>query len=192
MVNGYTAGISYWLAANRLPEEDSGWRWIETSPFIFTNWDVSANLSHPDKSCVVLAKLVNGKWFTTECDDQENSIKYNYICKKSSFNSITSTTEYTTAEDSDNEDECDSDWAIFNSNCYKYYDSLTANSDVQNFKEASSACRLMGADLAEIFNDEENEFLKTLLRERSLITKDQGYNLYFLCLKKTETTGIRK
>ncbi|KAF4734491.1 hypothetical protein FOZ63_023428 [Perkinsus olseni] len=58
-------------------------------------------------------------------------------------------------------DACDDGWVLYGSACYRFVDSLV------DFFEAEARCNVMGANLASIHSEAENEFVRTLTGGRS-------------------------
>ncbi|KAF4663342.1 hypothetical protein FOL46_004810 [Perkinsus olseni] len=58
-------------------------------------------------------------------------------------------------------DACDDGWVLYGSACYRFVDSLV------DFFEAEARCNAMGANLASIHSEAENEFVRTLTGGRS-------------------------
>lgn len=158
---------SFWLGAMRATST-SGWSWIESSPFIFTNWATGGYDS--TQRCIVLSKLLDSKWTTTECYTEHEQIKYNYICKKLNSESTTQTTIEPTTQSGVNYG-CESGWSPFESSCYLYSNSI---GDHKTFDEAKAACRQEKADLAEVMSKRENQFLVSLLRSRAANSRRLG------------------
>lgn len=147
----------YWLGANRRTPT-SGWSWVEQSPFIFTNWAIY----DPVQRCAVLIKDLDSRWTTNECESAQNDIRLNYICKKPNIDAVMSTTSPTSTRPGVTLG-CESGWADFDGSCYLLSNSA---SDHVAFNDAQAQCRLVGADLAEIYTDRENQFVVSLLRTR--------------------------
>lgn len=150
---------SFWLGAYR-STETAGWSWIESSPFVFTNWLNSGFQS--SKRCAVLIRQYNSRWVMTDCNDDQNEIRYNYICKKQNLVDPAPTTTPLVTQPGVNYG-CEQGWSDFESSCYKLSNALA---DHVSFESAKSVCKQSGADLVEIFSERENQFLVSMLRTR--------------------------
>lgn len=110
----------------------------------------------------MIADEFSGQWKTIECDNISNNIRFPYICKKLSTNTTTATTTAFPTQSGVNYG-CDNGWSNWNTNCYRYYNSL---SDHKSFDDAKQACKANKSELVEVFSEEENQFLVSLLQTR--------------------------
>lgn len=156
---------SYWVGATRATP-NSGWSWIESSPFVFTNWAVGGYDS--TRRCVTLVKQLNSKWTTIECNSAQNDIKHNYICKKRGGGDSSTTTPVATTQQPGVNYGCEAFWEPFEGACYSYSNELGRQ---KTFDEARAACRQDRAELVEVMSERENEFLVTLLRSSPLLRR---------------------
>uniref|UniRef100_F6Y2F6 Macrophage mannose receptor 1 n=1 Tax=Monodelphis domestica TaxID=13616 RepID=F6Y2F6_MONDO len=141
LTNSFTTGL--WIGLNSL-NFNSGWQWAGFSPFRYLNWLPGNPALEPGKSCVFLNPAKNAKWENVEC-----SHKLGYICKKgnSSLNSFVIPSE------SDVPISCPSQWWPYAGHCYKM------NKEQKIQKDALTACRKEGGDLASIHSIEEFDFI---------------------------------
>ncbi|XP_043825132.1 LOW QUALITY PROTEIN: macrophage mannose receptor 1 [Dromiciops gliroides] len=141
LTNSFTTGL--WIGLNSL-SFNSGWQWSDFSPFRFLNWLPGSPALEPGKNCVLLNPAKNAKWENVEC-----SQKFGYICKKgnSSLNSFIIPSE------SDVPIACPSQWWPYAGHCYKI------NRELKIQKDALTACRKEGGDLASIHSIEEFDFI---------------------------------
>lgn len=163
---------TFWLGANR-ESSRKGWSWIDQRyPFIFTNWAVGEYNTGNNQLCAVISNQLNGQWKTIECDNSFGNIKFPFICKKTALQ-ITTTKPYSpTSNQPGFSLGCDNNWSFYNSNCFKYFNSIN---DHISFDDAKEFCKNEKSDLAEIFNEEENEFLVSLMQMKK--NKINGKNL---------------
>ncbi|RNA20258.1 macrophage mannose receptor 1-like, partial [Brachionus plicatilis] len=156
---------TFWLGANR-ESSRKGWSWIDgIYPFIFTNWALGEYNTGNNQFCAVISNQLNGQWKTIECDNRFGNIKFPFICKKKS-QEITTTKPYSpTSIQPGFNLGCENNWSYYSSNCYKYYNSI---SDHKTFDEAKEFCKSEKSDLTEIFNEEENEFLVSMMQMRRI------------------------
>jgi hypothetical protein len=151
-----------------------GWKWIDNSPFIFTNWAKGYYLISLNQFCSLISKDLNGQWRTVECSNNLiNDLKYNYICKRLSLSSTSPNVQPGVFPIQPGIDyACPNGWQNnFRTNyCYKYYNSID---DRKSFEEAKLSCKQEKADLIEIFSEEENEFVISLLRSRKYAIERQ-------------------
>ena len=133
---------------------------------MFTNWAQGQYNTGPRQYCAVLSDEFNGQWKTVECSNNDDNIRFNYICKKNAigYTPQTPSTAYPTPSSANY--GCQKGWYNFKTNyCYKYYNSIN---DHKSFDEAKAACKQEKADLAEVFSEGENEFLVSLLQRKKL------------------------
>ncbi|ELW47394.1 Macrophage mannose receptor 1 [Tupaia chinensis] len=98
----------------------------------------------PGKSCVSLNPGKNAKWENLECVQ-----KLGYICKKGN----TSLNTFVIPSESDVPVSCPSQWWPYTGNCYKIH----REKKIQ--RDALTACRKEGGDLASIHSIEEFDFI---------------------------------
>lgn len=157
---------NYWLGGYR-PTSSSGWSWLDSSPFIYTNWLKGSY--DTSKRCIVFSGDDFWEWSTNDCDDASQDIRYRYICKKKNSEPETTTRPLTTQSGVNY--GCEQGWSNFESSCYKLTNSL---GDHKTFDEARDACKNDRADLVEIFSERENQFLVSMLRTRGAQSKRLG------------------
>jgi hypothetical protein len=155
---------SFWLSANSLVP-NKGWTWSNNDPFIFVNWAQGEYETGKNQYCAVVSNYLNGQWKTVNCETND----YGYICEKqqTGFTTKPSVTETTKASV---QYGCQPDWYYFKNNyCYKYFD------DLRTFDEAKASCQKKDAELVEIFNDGENEFVSYVMDQAIIKTSgDDG------------------
>jgi hypothetical protein len=166
------SGRTYWLGARRY--YFYGWTWIDQSPFIFTNWvsmmDTDA-LTIDSNTGAVISTELNNQWNAAPYSSEfmNSDIKYNFICKKKQARDPSvSTSPAPTTPSEGYYYVCDGEnWLNNRDNCYKY---MNKRSDHKTFDEAKQACKDDSSDLVEVFDESENEFLLTTVKndQRSL------------------------
>lgn len=155
------AAEPFWLGAFR-PTSQSGWSWLDSSPFVFTNW-LKSDYDLTQR-CAILSGNQGSKWFTTECDDALQDLRYRYICKKQNSDPLPTTTSRPTQPGVNY--GCEQGWLMFESSCYKLSNALIG--DHVSFDDARQSCKNNRADLVEVFSERENEFLVSMLRTRQM------------------------
>ncbi|XP_021096156.1 macrophage mannose receptor 1 isoform X3 [Heterocephalus glaber] len=142
LTSSLTSGL--WIGLNSL-SFNSGWQWSGSSPFRYLNWLPGSPSAEPGKSCVSLNPGKNAKWENLECVQ-----KLGYICKKgnSTLNSFIIPSE------TDVPSSCPSQWWLYAGQCYKIHREVKK---IQ--RDALTACRKEGGDLASIHTIEEFDFI---------------------------------
>lgn len=116
---------------------------------------------------------MNGQWKTIECDSNFGNIKFPFICKKAGLETMTTKPYVTTSTRPGYSLGCENGWSYYNSNCYKYYNSIN---DHKSFDEAKEYCKSEKSDLAEVFSEEENEYLVSLIQLRKKIVSGKSFS----------------
>ncbi len=147
-----------WLAANR-ESPSRGWSWDDGTPFIFANWAKGEFNTGPNQYCAVLSSQLSGQWRTVDCSD---STKFSYICEKDQLGVTKPTMSTAYPLPPSGNFGCKEGWKPFRNNyCYKHFNDKYS---YKSFDEAKSTCRSNGAELVEIYNDAENDFVVSLLQ----------------------------
>ncbi|XP_023561199.1 macrophage mannose receptor 1 [Octodon degus] len=137
-----TSGL--WIGLNSL-SFNSGWQWSGGSPFRYLNWLPGSPSAEPGKSCVSLNPGKNAKWENLECVQ-----KLGYICKKGN-NTLNS---FIIPSETDVPSSCPSQWLPYAGHCYRIHREAKK---IQ--RDALTACRKEGGDLASIHTVEEFDFI---------------------------------
>ena len=162
---------TFWIGA--VSGSNKGWSWIDSSPFVFTNWAQSQYNTGPNQFCAVTSNQFDGQWKTVECTNLLSDIRFNYICKKNSIG--VTPTQMSTAfpTPSGSNYGCQSGWSYFKTNhCYKYYAALN---DHKSFDDAKEKCKQENSNLAEVFSESENQFLVALIEAKKLEKKSKAF-----------------
>ena len=155
---------SFWIGA--ISGKNKGWSWVDSSPFVFTNWAQSQYNTGANQFCAVASNQFDGQWKTVECNDLLSDIRFNYICKKNAVGVVTTqmSTAYPTPAGSNY--GCLNGWSYFKTNhCYKYYAAL---SDHKTFDEAKEKCKQENSNLVEVYSESENQFIVALIEAKQL------------------------
>lgn len=141
LTRSMTSGL--WIGLNSL-SFNSGWQWSSGSPFRYLNWLPGNPSTEPGKTCVSLNPGKNAKWESLECVQ-----KLGYICKKGN----TTLNPFVIPSESDVPTNCPSQWWPYSGHCYKIH----REKKIQ--RDALTACRKEGGDLASIHSIEEFDFV---------------------------------
>ncbi|XP_015338886.1 macrophage mannose receptor 1 [Marmota marmota marmota] len=142
LTSSLTSGL--WIGLNSL-SFTTGWQWSGGSPFRYLNWLPGSPSTEPGKSCVSLNPGKNAKWENLECVQ-----KLGYICKRGNNTLDT----FIIPSESDVPTKCPSQWWPYAGNCYKIH---REQKKIQ--RDALTACRKEGGDLASIHSIEEFDFI---------------------------------
>ncbi|XP_005387016.1 PREDICTED: macrophage mannose receptor 1 [Chinchilla lanigera] len=142
LTSSLTSGL--WIGLNSL-SFNSGWQWSGGSPFRYLNWLPGSPSVEPGKSCVSLNPGKNAKWENLECVQ-----KLGYICKKGN-NTLNS---FIIPSETDVPSTCPTQWWSYAGHCYKIHKEAKK---IQ--RDALTACRKEGGDLASIHTIEEFDFI---------------------------------
>ncbi|EHH64595.1 macrophage mannose receptor 1 [Macaca nemestrina] len=142
LTSSLTSGL--WIGLNSL-SFNSGWQWSDRSPFRYLNWLPGSPSAEPGKSCVSLNPGKNAKWENLECVQ-----KLGYICKKGN----TTLNSFVIPSESDVPTHCPSQWWPYAGHCYKIH-----KDEKKIQRDALTACRKEGGDLASIHTIEEFDFI---------------------------------
>uniref|UniRef100_A0A8C3X197 Macrophage mannose receptor 1 n=1 Tax=Catagonus wagneri TaxID=51154 RepID=A0A8C3X197_9CETA len=142
LTSSLTSGL--WMGLNSL-SFNSGWQWSGGSPFRYLNWLPGSPSAEPGKSCVSLNPGKNAKWENLQCVQ-----KLGYICKKGN----TTLNSFVIPSESDVPISCPSQWWPYAGHCYKIY-----REEKKIQRDALTACRKEGGDLASIHSIEEFDFI---------------------------------
>ncbi|CAG5125361.1 unnamed protein product, partial [Candidula unifasciata] len=145
----------FWIGANDRSVQN-GWQWVDGTPFAFLNWDDE----QPDDSasCAAFARL-SGRWDALPCQN-----RHGYMCMKKAKVTVPSlvTTSTTPARlPGDVTFGCPSGWNTFRGSCYIAASSSTG----VNWAAANASCSgsLMQAALASITDNDENDFITSMI-----------------------------
>ncbi len=122
---------------------------------MFVNWGQGEYGTGQNQYCSIISNALNGQWKTVNCEAKSHG----YICEKQqkSFTTKRFTTMTTVPGV---QYDCQPDWQYFkNSYCYKFFDGLG------KFDEAKAYCRKVDAELVEVFNEEENDFVLYIINQ---------------------------
>ncbi|XP_002918683.1 macrophage mannose receptor 1 [Ailuropoda melanoleuca] len=142
LTSSLTSGL--WIGLNSL-SFNSGWQWSGGSPFRYLNWLPGSPSTEPGKSCVSLNPGKNAKWENLECVQ-----RLGYICKKGN----TTLNSFVIPSESDVPTNCPSQWWPYAGHCYKIH-----REEKKIQRDALTACRKEGGDLASIHSIEEFDFI---------------------------------
>ncbi|KAG8515944.1 Macrophage mannose receptor 1 [Galemys pyrenaicus] len=142
LTNSLTSRL--WIGLNSL-SFNTGWQWSNDDPFRYLNWLPGSPSMEPGKSCVSLNPGKNAKWENLECVQ-----KLGYICKKGN----TTLNSFVIPSESDVPVNCPSQWWPYAGHCYKIH-----REEKKIQRDALTACRKEGGDLASIHSIEEFDFI---------------------------------
>lgn len=157
----------FWIGLKRESSLKS-WAWLNGDALVFLNWHYSYDFQTSDK-CAYLDMGLNGKWKTNVCSGYWSFFadKYNFICEKPR-QQVQTTTPATLPTQPGMTYGCKQGWNKYGSNCYKYYDT---SSVLKTFDEARLGCQIEDSQLLEVFSENEDQFVKSLLKPaRSLLS----------------------
>nr|XP_057915903.1 macrophage mannose receptor 1 [Doryrhamphus excisus] len=135
-----TLGTALWIGLNSLDYE-GGWQWSNGNPFRYLNWAPGNPSSDPGMNCATLNAAKASKWETSTCTK-----KLGYICRKGNATGLP-------PPPIKQHSFCPNHWVPYGGNCYFLERSK------KMWKDALTACRKEGADLASIHNIEEQSFI---------------------------------
>ncbi|XP_061778196.1 macrophage mannose receptor 1 [Nerophis ophidion] len=135
-----TLGSALWIGLNSL-DYDAGWQWSNGNPFRYLNWAPGNPSSDPGMNCATLNAGKASKWETNPCTK-----KLGYICRKGTATSLP-------PPPIKQPSFCPNHWVPYGGNCYFLERSK------KMWKDALTACRKEGADLASIHNIQEQSFI---------------------------------
>ena len=162
---------TFWIAASR-ESPSKGWSWDDKSAFIFANWAQGEYNTGSNQYCAVLSTQYMGAWKTVDCSI---STKFAYICKKrqTGVTQPTMSTAYPLPNTGNY--GCKDGWKAYKNNyCYQYFNDKYS---YKTFHEAKSTCKSYGAELVEIFNEAENDFVGSILLQAAKIKMRTANNL---------------
>ncbi|XP_036201669.1 macrophage mannose receptor 1 isoform X2 [Myotis myotis] len=142
LTSSLTSGL--WIGLNSLGS-NSGWQWSGGSPFRYLNWLPGSPSAEPGQSCVSLNPGKNAKWENLNCAQ-----KLGYICKKGNA----TLNPFVIPLESDVPTNCPPQWWPYTGNCYKIH-----REEKKIQRDALTACRKEGGDLASIHTIEEFDFI---------------------------------
>jgi hypothetical protein len=106
-----------------------------------------------------------GAWKTVDCS---SSTKFAYICKKRQIGSTQPTMSTAYPLPITGNYGCKDGWKAYKNNyCYQYFNDKYS---YKTFNEAKSTCKSYGAELVEIFNKAENDFVASILKMKKHTT----------------------
>ncbi|XP_045141549.1 macrophage mannose receptor 1 [Echinops telfairi] len=176
LTHALTSGL--WIGLNSL-SFNTGWQWSNRSPFRYLNWLPGSPSTEPGKSCVSLNPGKNAKWENLECIQ-----KLGYICKKGN----STLNPFIIPSESDVPTSCPSQWWPYAGYCYKIH---RGAKKIQ--RDALTACRKEGGDLASIHSIEEFDFIFSQLGYEStdelwIGLNDINIQMYFEWSDRTPVT----
>nr|XP_015210001.1 PREDICTED: macrophage mannose receptor 1 [Lepisosteus oculatus] len=169
-------GSPLWIGLNSL-EFETGWQWIDGSPFRYLNWAPGHPSSQPGLNCAVLNPGKAAKWEDSVC-----SKKLGYICRKGNTTNVNPVIPASTQPS-----YCPNHWVPYAGHCYY----LERTKKI--WKEALAACHKEGGDLASIHNIEEHSFVISQLGylptdELWIGLNDQKMSMLFEWTDRTHVT----
>jgi len=118
--------------------KDGDWTWSDGSPFNYRNWgkgEPNNQGASKDEDCL---ELYTSK-YSNEWNDVSCSRKMKFVCKSSRVVS-----------------GCPVGWTVLNSNCYKFFNTMSTWEDAENH------CHTEGGHLASVHSKEENDLVSGL------------------------------
>ncbi len=162
---------TFWIGA--ISNNNKGWSWVDSSPFVFTNWAQSQYNTGANQFCAVVSNQFDGQWKTVECTNLLSDIRFNYICKKNSIGVVPTQMSTAFPTQAGSNYGCLNGWSYFKTNqCYKYYAAL---SDHKSYDDAKEKCKQENSYLVEVFSESENQFLVALIQAKKLERKGKAF-----------------
>jgi C-type mannose receptor len=146
----FPSSKAYYIGATDLAQYGN-WSWIDGSRITFKNWASGEPKSGNGYDCGTI-NAADGTWKSSNCFQ-----KRPYVCLVPQLSSACPPPP--TCPTARHELTCETEWTLFNGNCYKVGDGLD-----QKFWDAQDACSDDGANLASIHSAEENGFVQGLTR----------------------------